>query len=172
MPQTTRVLVVANRTAATPALLEEVARRARRSDATFHLLVPATPRGLHRVVDPEDARHHQDAIRNLAAAIPKLSMAVGAHVSGSLGDPNPLAAIEDALHLQGFDEIIISTLPRRVSRWIRLDLLSKARALGVPVTHVDPDAVDACVIERPDGILQTWPTTASASSARAPVGLS
>ena len=147
MSDPARVLVVANRTAATPALLEEVRRRARRSDARFHLVVPATPSGLHRIVDPEEPLHHRDALRNLAAAIPRLSLAAGAQVTGSLGDPNPLAAIEDAVHLQGFDEIIISTLPRRVSRWMRLDLPSKARALGLPVTHVDPDALAACVVE-------------------------
>jgi hypothetical protein len=44
--------------------------------------------------------------------------------------------VADALNLRGFDEIVISTLPWRVSRWLRVDLLSKLRALGVPVHHV------------------------------------
>jgi hypothetical protein len=46
-------------------------------------------------------------------------------------------AIQDAVNLGHFDEIIISTLPRRVSRWLKLDLVSKTRALGLPVTHVE-----------------------------------
>lgn len=50
-----RVLIVANRTAATAALLEAVRERAGRDAAHFHLVVPATPHGLHRVVDPEVA---------------------------------------------------------------------------------------------------------------------
>jgi len=50
-----RVLIVANRTAATDKLLDAVRQRAQVGPATFHLLVPATPRGLHRLVDPEVA---------------------------------------------------------------------------------------------------------------------
>jgi len=53
-----------------------------------------------------------------------------------VGDANPLAAVADALNLEGFDEIVISTLPWRLSRWLRIDLLSKLRGLGVPVQHV------------------------------------
>ena len=51
-------------------------------------------------------------------------------------DPEPLAAIQDAVNLHGFDEIIISTLPTRVSRWLHLDLPSKLNGLGLPVTTV------------------------------------
>lgn len=153
----TRVLIVANRTAATAALLEQVRARARECPATFHLVVPATPRGLHRLVDPEVAGR-EEAGANLLEALPKLSAAAGSEVTGEVGDATPLAAITDALHETGaFDEIVISTLPRRFSRWTRMDLLTQARDLGLPVTHVDPDAVDACVVERGAGrlVLQT-----------------
>ena len=44
--------------------------------------------------------------------------------------------IQDTLGRGSFDEIIVSTLPPRVSRWLHLDLPSKARGLGLPVTHV------------------------------------
>jgi hypothetical protein len=54
-----------------------------------------------------------------------------------------LSAIADAVHLDGYDEVILSTLPWRLSRWLKLDLPSKVRALGLPVTHVSPDAKPA-----------------------------
>lgn len=141
-----RVLIVANRTAATAALLEAVRARAGQGPATFHLVVPATPRGLHRLVDP-DAAGREEASRNLEAALPRLAAAAGSEVTGWVGDASPLAAITDAIHEAGFDEIIVSTLPTRLSRWTRMDLPRQARDLGLPVTHVDPDAVDACVVE-------------------------
>ncbi|MDP9346554.1 MAG: hypothetical protein M3P44_12710 [Actinomycetota bacterium] len=141
-----RVLIVANRTAATAALIEAVRERARDDDARFHLVVPATPHGLHRVVDPEVAGR-EEAQASLRVALPLLSRAAGRLVTGEVGDANPLAAVTDALHLRGVDEIIVSTLPRRVSTWMRLDFPSKVRALGLPVTHVRPHAIDACLVE-------------------------
>jgi hypothetical protein len=57
-------------------------------------------------------------------------------VTGHVGDANPLSAVADAVNLRGFDEIVLSTLPSRLSRWMRIDLPSKVRALGLPVLHV------------------------------------
>ena len=131
----TRVLVVANRTAATPALIEAVRARAAKSPARFTLLVPNAARGLHKVVDPED-QSRDEAAQTLELALPLLEQAAGSEVEGLIGDPEPLAAIQDAINMQGFDEIIISTLPTRVSRWLKLDLPSKAAGLGLPVTTV------------------------------------
>lgn len=131
----TRVLLVANRTAVGEALLHAVEERARRGPSTFHLVVPATPMGLHRLVDPEVAGH-QEAKRQLWTALEMLEASSGESVSGEVGDADPLAAIQDAIGRSDFDEIVISTLPRRMSRWLRLDLVSKARGLGVPVSHV------------------------------------
>jgi hypothetical protein len=130
-----RVLVVAHRTAATPALIEAVRERAARGRAAFTLLVPNTAHGLHRVVDPED-QTAGEAQTILDLALPLLEEAAGARVEGLIGDPEPLNAIQDAVNLHGFDEIIISTLPKRVSRWLHLDLPSKANGLGLPVTTV------------------------------------
>jgi hypothetical protein len=131
----TRVLLIANRTAANPPLLNAVRERAARGVATFHLVVPATPTGLHRIVDPEDAG--RDAAREqLSAALPLLSEAAGQAVTGHVGDANPLCAAQDAFNLGGFDEIILSTLPWRISQWLRVDLPRKIAALGVPVLHV------------------------------------
>lgn len=130
-----RVLVVAHRTAATPALLDAVRARAARGPAAFTLLVPNTPHGLHRLVDAEDQA--DDAAQAvLALALPLLEEAAGGPVDAMVGDPEPLSAIQDAVNLRGFDEIIVSTLPARVSRWLHLDLPSKVGGLGLPVTTV------------------------------------
>ncbi len=131
----TRVLVVANRTAATPALLDAVRERAAGGPCTFTLLIPHTAHGLHRLVDPED-QGQSEAEAMLELALPLLEKAAGAPVEGLIGDPEPLAAIQDAVNLHGFEEIVISTLPKRFSRWLRLDLPHKAGGLGLPVTTV------------------------------------
>ena len=131
----TRVLVVANRTAATPALIEAVRERAAKSPARFTLLVPNPAKGLHRVVDPED-QSRDEAEQTLELAVPLLEQAAGSPVEGMVGDAEPLAAIQDAINIHGFDEIIISTRPTRVSKWLKLDLPSKAAGLGLPVTTV------------------------------------
>jgi hypothetical protein len=133
-----RVLVVAHRTAATPALLEAVRERAARGPCTFTLLVPNTVHGFERVMDPEDATH-SEAEEVLDLALPLLEGAAGAPVEGMIGVAEPLAAVQDAVNLQGFDEVIVSTLSRRVSRWLRLDLPSKIGGLGLPVTTVTAD---------------------------------
>jgi hypothetical protein len=132
----TRVLLVANRTAAGARLLEAVRQRAQQGPAVFHIVVPATPYSLHRIVDPEVAGREIAADR-LARALPVLTEAAGREVTGHVGDANPLCAVQDALNLHGYDEIILSTLPWRVSRWLRVDLPSKVRALGVPVLHLE-----------------------------------
>jgi hypothetical protein len=132
-----RVLVVAHKTAATQPLLEAVRERSQRGPAKFTLLVPNPAHGLHKVVDQED-QGAGEARAVLDAALPKLSEAAGAQVEGMVGDADPSAAVHDAVNLQGFDEIIISTLSPRVSRWLRLDLPSKVSGLGLPVTTVTP----------------------------------
>ncbi len=130
-----RVLVVAHRTAATPALLEAVRARAATGPATFTLLVPRAAHGLHRVIDPEDT-DDTEAQAVLELALPLLEEAAGAPVEGKTGDPNPVDAINDAVNIDGYDEIIISTLPARVSRWMHLNLPSKLTPLGLPITTV------------------------------------
>ena len=135
MPDPARVLVVAHQTAATDPLLEAVRERAQKGDARFHLVVPRQPHGIHKAVDPQDAGD-EEAQAVLDQALPKLSEAGGSEVTGSIGDHEPLMAIEDAVNLGDYDEIIISTLPLGISRWLKLDLVSKARGLGLPVTHV------------------------------------
>jgi hypothetical protein len=136
MESATRVLVVANKTAATPALLEAVRERASRGPCTFTLLVPNTAHGLHQVIDAED-QSESEAQATIELALPLIEDAAGSCPCDSMiGVPFPLDAIQDAVNLRGFDEIIISTLPSRVSKWLHLDLPRKVAALGLPVTTV------------------------------------
>jgi hypothetical protein len=146
MADTARVLVVANRTAATPALLEAVRERAARGPIAVTLLVPNPVHGLHRVVDAAD-QEHGEADSVLELATPLLESAAGGPVQGLVGDPEPLAAIQDAINLHGFDELIISTLPTHVSRWLKLDLPSKAKGLGLPVTVVTAKGREAAAAD-------------------------
>jgi hypothetical protein len=145
MSEPANVLVVAHQTAATPGLLNAVRKRAQSGPARFHLVVPRQAHGMHKVVDPQDASAGE-ANDVLVAALPKLSEAAGHEVTGSIGDAEPLMAIHDAINLGNYDEIIISTLPLGISRWLKLDLVSKAKGLGLPVTHVEaPSKVEAGV---------------------------
>src|ERR687895_1188601 len=120
MPEPKRVLLVANRTAMTDPLRNEVLKRAADGNTTFHLVVPATPSGLHRLVDPEIAGRDEARAR-MEEARAVLSEQSGAEVTGEVGDADPIAAIQDALGAGSFDEIVISTLPKRLSKWLKID---------------------------------------------------
>ena len=127
-----RILIVANRTAATPALIETVRKRAAQGDCRFTLLVPRTF---------WDADTEESAI-TLELAIPLLEEAAGSHVEGLLGDSDPHVAVTAALEQGDYDEIVISTLPARVSRWLHLDLPARVQRLGLPVTVVTARKAD------------------------------
>jgi hypothetical protein len=133
-----KVLVVAHKTAATQPLLDAVRERAQRGNATFTLLVPNSAPGLHKVVDPED-QGGGEAKAVLDKALPAMSKAVGAPVDGLAGSTDPLAAIHDAINIHGYDEVILSTLPTKLSHWLKLDLPSKLSGLGLPLTIVTPE---------------------------------
>jgi hypothetical protein len=126
------VLVVAHRTAAHPGLLEAVRQRAELGPARFHLLVP----------NPTKANWHLREWVNqgefvFILALPLLEQAAGGPVDGSVSVRyDPMDAIEDALRAGHFDEIILSTLPRSVSRWLHIDLPRRVAHLGLPVTTV------------------------------------
>jgi hypothetical protein len=125
-----RVLIVAYRTAATPALLEAVRDRAAGAPACFTLLVPRP------YWDPDT----EEAALTLELALPLLDQAADDRVEGLVGDPDPFVAVQDALAREPFDEVIVSTLPARVSHWLRRDLPSRVEQLGLQVTVVTAKA--------------------------------
>jgi hypothetical protein len=123
-----RVLIVAHRTAATPTLFDRVRARADEGPCEFTLLVP----DLHRLADP-DSKEGQIV---LELAVPLLEQATGEHVDGIVGDPDPFVAVRQALASREVDEIILCTLPPRVSRWLATDLPDRLAELGKPVSVV------------------------------------
>jgi hypothetical protein len=127
-PSSARILIVANRTAATPALIEAVRERARRSPCSFALLVPQLP--------SEVPFGDEEARKTLELAIPLLEEAAGGMVTAIVGPADALLAVERTLIHEHFDEVIISTLPARVSHWLKRDLQTKVERLQVPVTVV------------------------------------
>jgi hypothetical protein len=130
-----RVLIVAHRTAATPRLIEAVRERAQRGPCRFTLLVP---RGYW---DPDT----EASSLVLELALPLLEEAAGGQILGVVGASDPFIAVRTAIGEGDFDEVIISTLPERVSHWLRRDLPSRVERLGVPVTVVTAQSRGAAV---------------------------
>ena len=130
-----RVLVVANRTADSPELIAALRKRALRAPARFTLLVPAVPYGLAWAADMKAGRSGAASRAESGAARMRLS---GIEIDAALvGDPDPLAAAADVLHAERYDEVIVSTLPRGLSRWLRLTLPDRLRrSFPLPVTQV------------------------------------
>lgn len=122
----THVLIVAHRTAATPLLLNAVRARAARSPCKFTLLVPRP------YWDPDT----EEAEATLELAIPLLEEVAGGPVGGIIGDSDPVVAMRDVVTSAGIDEIIISTLPARISRWLHHDLPRRVEEFGLPITVV------------------------------------
>jgi hypothetical protein len=135
MTERTRVLVVANRTAESPELLRALQERAAQGPCEFTLLVPETPHGLAWAADPDAG--HDEAERHREAFLDGLREEGLDVADARVGDGDPLAAIQDECNFHDYDEVIVSTLPLRISKWLKVDLPSKARAAtGLPVTHV------------------------------------
>jgi hypothetical protein len=126
------ILIVAHRTAATPALLERVRARAAAGRCHFTLLVPRP------LWDPDT----EESALTLELAIPLLEEAAGGRVEGLVGDTDPFHAVAGALEGGRYAEVIISTLPARVSHWLHIDLPSRVQHLGFPVTVVTAKKAD------------------------------
>jgi hypothetical protein len=124
MDWNTNVLVVANRTADSPELLNALRARAGRGACTFTLLVPK--RGVDRLA----------AELALDSALDHMREA-GLTVDGQVGDSDPLVAVEEVWDPCRFDEVVVSTLPTHSSRWLGIDLPHRvANLTGASVAHV------------------------------------
>ncbi len=128
MPDPARVLIVANRTAATPALIDAVRERAARGPCDFTLLVPQ--------LIAEEAFGEDEARKTIELAIPLLQEAADDEVPAIIGTSDAMLAVERVLVHEHYDEVIVSTLPERVSHWLKRDLPTRIERLGLPVTVV------------------------------------
>jgi hypothetical protein len=127
-----RVLVVANRTLCEPSLLHAIRDVSLSAPVQLHLVVPAShPAGFWT-----DAQAELEAQERLVAIIGALD-ADGIQATGEIGDPSPVTAVIDVLRRDvAFDEVIVSTLPHGLSRWLSTNSVRRIAALGLPVTHV------------------------------------
>ena len=123
--QRTRVLIVANRTASTFRLIEAVRRRAEAGPCEFALLIP-------------DVTDRKQADWTMETAQRVLRPAAGGKVEGLVGGADPFESVKEAVGQGAFDEIMVSTLPRRASKWLRRDLVRRVEGLGLPVTAIVP----------------------------------
>lgn len=128
-------LVVANQTLGGEHLIAKVREFLDAGPCRFHVVVPATP--------PAELGATWTEGEAVAVASGRLERALarfrelGADANGEVGDKNPILAIEDALRNERFDEVILSTLPPGISRWLKLDLPARvASHFGLPVTHI------------------------------------
>jgi hypothetical protein len=138
-----RYLVVANQTLGGEHLAGKVKECTAAGPCRFHIVVPASPPQEHLTWTEGEARAAAGA--RLDKALERIR-ALGVEVTGEVGDPNPILAIEDVLRGEEFDEIILSTLPPGASKWLKRDLLHRLeRRYVIPVTHIvgQPEAVSA-----------------------------
>ena len=124
MAVTTRLLVLANRTADSGELFEELRRRADAGPVTAMLVLPA-PLG-----------REDETRRQLGRALDRMREA-GVHGLGAIGDADPVNAALDVWDPRSYDEIVVCTLPHGESTWLHIDLPHRLRRMtDATVTHV------------------------------------
>ena len=127
-------LIVANQTLTSRSLSDAIATRLADGPVRAHVVVPLSPVGGRLTWDESESR--TVAQTRLAEVIGRLRE-TGAEADGEIGDRDPVMAVRDAMRGREVDEVIVSTLPRGVSRWLGEDVPSRLRdAVPVPVTVV------------------------------------
>ena len=136
-----RTLIVANRTAGTALLLEEVERRAANEPTAFVLLIPD-------VSSKQAADWTLDqGVRSLRRAAQGATGHRPTDVEGLVGGADPFESIQRAVTDGDFDDVIISTLSKRTSQWLRRDLPARVEKLGIPVTVITQPRAKRMTIE-------------------------
>jgi len=144
-----RYLVIANQTLAEAELTEAIRQRMEAGPSSFYLLVPNTdhgdpaariaqsaPLGAPVADATADHLHTEHAQHRLGQLLHDLHN-LGADADGDIGEADPIAAVDNLLATREFDEIILSTLPQHVSKWLRMDLPHRLhRHTGLPVTTI------------------------------------
>jgi hypothetical protein len=129
-----RCLIVANQTLMSPQLREEVLRRRDADEYRFHVVVPAThAHGTALWTEGQSLAHARAALDGALGHF----RADGIEATGEVGDGDPVLAVNDVIARERVDEIIVSTLPPGISKWLKRDLPHRLeRRFGLPVTHV------------------------------------
>lgn len=151
-----RYVVVANQTLQAAELQEVLRERISGGPCSFFVIVPDTKAAQYDSVaaggmlpqpgmwwwatyyarPATDEEATAQARQRLSSMLAGLA-ALGVPVEGELGASDPLEAIEKVRASRQFDEIIVATLPRHVSRWLGADLPHQAqRRFGLPVTTI------------------------------------
>jgi hypothetical protein len=144
-----RYLVIANQTLAEAELTDAIRRRLEAGPSSFYLLVPNTDHGdlAARIarsapIGPAAGDATADVLatehaQHLLGQLMDDLRALDADVEGDLGDPDPIKAVDALLARRQFDEILLSTLPQPISRWLGMDLPHRLhRHTGLPVTTI------------------------------------
>ena len=132
-----KYLIIAHQTATSPELERAVVDLARRDEGSeFWLVVPATP--VEHLATWTEGESQAMAEAQAETARKALEEAGARIVAATVGDASPVDAARDAMMEQSFDAIVISTLPRRLSRWLRMDAVHRLeREVDLPVIHVE-----------------------------------
>lgn len=127
-------LVVANRTAGNRELVEVLRRDAEsHPDRVFIVVVPQEGRDGHA------AREARERLSRFVAQLRES----GIVANGMIGDPDPYDAVCNALDLFTVDHVVVSTLPKTRSGWLRADLVERVRnATQAQVDHVESDPAE------------------------------
>jgi len=132
-----RYLIVANQTLGGLHLRARVSECIATGPCRFHIVVPATPSSEHLTWTHGAAR--AIAGHRLDKAVAEMR-AMGAEVTGEVGDGSPMLAVRDVLRRHQFDAVLLSTHAPGASRWLRQDLPARMRrAFGLPVVHTVAD---------------------------------